>query len=120
MARGIDTSQDPKRSLHNAIKAETDTQNYMFGGLVGSQDDGHRTVKRPGPPLGGQFHGAEPNAIRLAQMQDNRRQAMAGIMQPPPTNDRGVEGLVDTQLGRLSDGVERPVHSYVDENVKKR
>ena len=118
MARGIDTSQDPRRSLHQAIQTETDNQKFLFGGLVGTQDDGQRTVKRPGP-LGGQFEGAAPNVIRLAQMQDNRRQAMAGIMQPPPSNDRGVEGMVDTQLGRLSDGVERPVHSYVDENIKK-
>ncbi len=140
MARGQDTSRHPGRivgpdsSLHKQIAAETQTQKYLFGTTVGTQDSGERTLKRPAPaggmltmPTGGEagpgysrpvFHGAHPNAIKLAQMRENHADAMAGLMQPAPTNDRKVEGLVDVGMGRLSDGVERPVQSWVDENIR--
>lgn len=126
----------PGSSLHAKINAATQKQVGMFGTTVGTQDDGMRTKARPAPvgghlpvPTGGAegpgfsrpvFHGAHPNAIKLAQMNVNYDNAMAGLMQPPPSNDRKVEGLVDTGMGRLSDGVERPVQSWKDERIIKK
>lgn len=125
----------PGSTYHAAIQQATAKQTAMFGTLVGTQDDGQRTAQRPAPvgghlpvPVGAEgpgysrpvFHGAHPNAIKLAQMNVNYDSAMAGLMQPPPSNDRKVEGLVDTGMGRLSDGVDRPVQSWKDERIIKR
>ena len=138
MARGFDSSQDPGRKVDSstirgfdkkdegrkprtvsspAIRAEAATQRQYFGTVLGPMDDGMRTLDRPAPVVGA-FEGARPETIMLAQMKVNREHAMAHLMQPPPHNDRKVEGLVDTGMGRLSAGPERPVHRYIDERIK--
>lgn len=124
MARGIDSGHDPSRQVGKpkqvsspAIRQEAATQKHYFGTVLGPQDDGMRTLDRPAP-MGGHFQGAPPEAIALAQMKINREHAMAHLMQPAPTNDRKVEGLVDTGMGRLSAGPEKPVHKYIDERIK--
>lgn len=131
MARGQDSGRHPGRqvgpgsSLGMQIKAETASQTFLFGGTVGTQDSGERTLARPAPMnqvtgQKGAFWGAPNDAIKLAQMQENRRSAMPGLMQPPPSNDRPAAKLNDLGMGRLSDGVERPVKSFVDERLKRR
>lgn len=141
MARGFDSRGDGRRQVGNAhplsqaLKAETAKHLSMFGTVVGTQDDGGVTDKRPAPsggklpaPVGAAgpgysrpvFHGAHPNAIKLAQMQDSYSKAMVGLMVPPPDNSRAVEGLVDRGMGRLSDGQERPVKTWIDESIKNR
>jgi hypothetical protein len=130
MARGVDSSRVASRQVGNhslkaAVHAEVQRHLSTFGTVVGTMDDGGVTDKRPAPSGGAPgsrpvFHGAHPNAIKLAQMQDNYHKAMTGLMVPPPDNSRTTEGLVDTGMGRLSDGVERPVRSWVDESIKKK
>ena|ERR1700741_1848908 len=125
MARGIDTRLSearrvgPGSSLHARIRAESNVHQYLFGQIVGTQDDGQRTLKRPAP-VGGDLEGAPPNAIKLVTLRENHRTAMSALMEPAPTNDRPVEGLRDVGLGRLSTGEEFPVKSWVDESIKKR
>jgi hypothetical protein len=65
------------------------------------------------------FKGAHPNAIRWAQTQVNYEKAMGGLihneMEGTPLK---ASKMVDIGMGRESDGVSRPVHSYVDERIK--
>jgi hypothetical protein len=131
MARGIDTRLQAARQvghgspLHQRIQAEAATQSYLFGTLVGTQDDGERTLKRPAPVGGAEgsnpvYRGTPPSVIKYATMVESHQDAMAGLMQPAPSNDRKTEGLVDVGMGRLSDGVERPVTTRVDPSIKKK
>lgn len=130
MARGMDTSRDPRRNLgpggdlHAAIKAELAQHDYFFGTRVGAEDDGRRTLKRPAPTGGAEgskpaFEGAHPNEIRLATLRENRRQAMAGLMQPPPDNERSGTKLVDPGLGREAYPQKFPVRQWTDPSIKK-
>jgi hypothetical protein len=72
------------------------------------------------PGARGSFYGARPRDIQLAQLHYNSEVAMPGLMQPPPSNSNASSKLVDTGLGRLSDGVDRPVRSYRDERIVKK
>lgn len=125
-----------EKNLQRAIDRETATQKYLFGTVVGTQDDGKFTSERPlpgtatthrggevrtynGTPEGrGDFRGASHLAIHLATMQDNHAKAMGILMQHPSDGSRPTEKMVDTGMGRLSDGVERPVRAYKDERIK--
>jgi hypothetical protein len=123
MARGFDTSRDPRRdqsgALHQAIARERANQEFFFGTELGPKDDGMRTKARPAP-VGGDFEGAHPNAIRLGTMVANRNDAMAALMQPADIRKPHAQPMVDLGMsGRLSDGVERPVRTYVDERIKQ-
>ena len=135
MPRGFDTSKGrdigPGSDLHARIAAETASQRHMFGTVVGTQDDGKYTQKRPlpGTAVGTEtyfgapesrpsFAGADHMAIQLAQMEENHASAMAGLMQPPPDHAPMNNIKMQDRGFRESDGVEHPVHSYVDERIK--
>jgi hypothetical protein len=112
IAKAATPAPGPK-TLSEGIAAETRTQHFMFGTTVGSQDDGHRSLARPAPMrqsdgAKGDFFGAHPNEIKLSTMQFNREKAMPHLMEHEKDNSTKTK-LVDTGLGRLSDGVERPV-----------
>lgn len=148
MARGNDRSKGRNighgSPLHASVAAETARHVAMFGTVVGTQDDGKYTQNRPTVgsyahgetynglhpyPTGGaegpgysrpRYTGEDHVAVQVATMRDSYDKAMAGLMIPPSDNARQTEGLVDTGMGRLSDGVERPVHTYRDERIKNK
>lgn len=115
MARGMDTSGDPRRdvskavelgivgpnrskTLGQAIARETREQNYDFGVVLSPTDTGERrgadrivggVVKwnQGRAPVGGILEGAPADVIRLTQMQENRRRAMPALMEQPPNRE---------------------------------
>jgi hypothetical protein len=102
------------QDLHNAIKSEERMQHFLFGTTVGTQDSGHRSLAMPAPVrqsdgAPGAFAGAHPNQIKLSTMQFNREKAMPALMQPEYQDHSTKTKMVDKGMGRLSDGVERPV-----------